>query len=138
MGCIFSFKWLFAIIGYNIAHFRGAIFGFLLGMFFDSFFRRPTVHFTYTRSDDWQDFGRQQRAYQPYTVNSKLQDAYRTLGLSETATEDEIRRAYKQLALRYHPDRVASQGEQARQAAEQVFRRINEAKDIVFNARGMR
>ncbi|MCI5451579.1 J domain-containing protein, partial [bacterium] len=45
---------------------------------------------------------------------------------------------YRRLALRYHPDRVASQGEQERAAAERIFQQIGSAKDVIFKARGLK
>jgi DnaJ like chaperone protein len=42
------------------------------------------------------------------------------------------------MALKYHPDRIASQGEEARQAAERAFQQINQAKDIIYKARGIK
>lgn len=143
MGCIISYKWLFALIGYNIARGRGFIAGFLFGCLVDYMVGRRTVHFTY-RKFTQEDFD-QYRQYGPYTqqpqqpyAGTRLQEAYKTLGITEDATDDEVRQAYRRLALRYHPDKVASGSEQEREAAERIFRQIGEAKDIIFKARGMK
>lgn len=137
MGCI-GYKWIFAIIGSQIAGSRGFWLGFLFGWLVDSFYGRKTIHFTYHTytADDGSNY---QRTYQSYQqrVDTRLQDAYSTLGVSETASDEEVRQAYRKLALRYHPDRVASQGEQERQAAERIFKQISEARDIIFKARGL-
>ncbi len=66
-----------------------------------------------------------------------LDDAYKVLGVSPSASDDEVRRAYRRLALQHHPDRVATLGEDIRKAAEKKFQEINEAKERVFKARGM-
>lgn len=66
-----------------------------------------------------------------------LEEAYKVLGVAPTATDDEIRRAYRKLALEHHPDRVASLGPDIRQAAENKMQEINAARDKVFKARGM-
>ncbi len=67
-----------------------------------------------------------------------LDDAYRALGISSNATDDEVRRAYKRMALENHPDRVASLGDDVRRAAEKKFKEINEAKERIYRARGMK
>lgn len=67
-----------------------------------------------------------------------LDDAYRVLGVSPDATDDELRKAYRQLALKHHPDRVQALGEDVRKAAEQKFQEINDAKDRIWKARGMK
>lgn len=67
-----------------------------------------------------------------------LDDAYRVLGLSPQATDDEVRRAYKRMALENHPDRVASLGDDVRRAAEKKFKEINEAKERIYRARNMK
>lgn len=69
---------------------------------------------------------------------STLEEAYRVLGIAPEATDDEVRRAYKRMALENHPDRVASLGDDVRRAAEKKFKEINEAKERVFRARGMK
>ncbi|MBQ7527322.1 MAG: DnaJ domain-containing protein [Bacteroidaceae bacterium] len=137
MSCLLSFRLIFAIIGWRIGGGKGLILGFLLGWLFDSMYRRPTIHFTFRHgTDDFSGYQKQERDWQPY-VDVTLQEAYRTLDVSETATDEEVRQAYRQLALRYHPDRVASQGEAAREAAQKKFREVTEARDIIFRARGI-
>jgi len=138
LGCILSYKWIFGLIGLYMSGGKGFLFGFLLGWLIDSMYRRPTVHFTFQhgKADDFTGYQKQERAWQPY-VDVTLQEAYRTLGVSETATDEEVRQAYRQMALRYHPDRVSSQGDAARQRAEKKFQEITEARDIIFRARGL-
>lgn len=66
-----------------------------------------------------------------------LEEAYKVLGVSADATDDEVRKAYRKLALQHHPDRVATLGEDVREAAEQKFQEINAAKEKIYKARGM-
>lgn len=66
-----------------------------------------------------------------------LQSAYQVLGVTPDATDDEVRKAFRKLALEHHPDRVASLGEDVRKAAEKKFQEINAAKEIVWKARGL-
>ena len=68
---------------------------------------------------------------------TSLDDAYKVLGLTANATDDELRKAYRKLALQYHPDRVQSLGEDVRKAAEKKFQELNEAKERIWKARGL-
>ena len=70
-------------------------------------------------------------------TNSNIEDAYKVLGLSSTATDDEVKVAYREMALKHHPDRVATLGEDIRKAAEKKFQDINDAKERIFKARGL-
>ncbi|MBQ8050968.1 MAG: TerB family tellurite resistance protein [Bacteroidaceae bacterium] len=69
---------------------------------------------------------------------TSLDDAYKVLGISPSATDEEVRKAYKQMARENHPDRVASLGEDIRRAAEKKFQEIADAKERIYQARGMR
>jgi curved DNA-binding protein len=53
-------------------------------------------------------------------------DYYNVLGVSKNATADEIRRAYRKLALRYHPDKTKGD-----KAANEKFMEINEANQVL-------
>lgn len=71
------------------------------------------------------------------SASSSLEDAYKVLGIAPTATNDEVKAAYRKMALKHHPDKVAALGEDVRRAAEKKFQEINDAKERIFKARGM-
>ena len=55
-----------------------------------------------------------------------MKNYYEVLGISKTATADEIKKAYRNLAFKYHPDRNSGD-----KAAEEKFKEINEAYDVL-------
>lgn len=66
-----------------------------------------------------------------------LDEAYKVLGISPNATDDEVKAAYRKMALKHHPDRVSTLGDDVRKAAEKKFQEINNAKERIFKARGI-
>lgn len=69
----------------------------------------------------------------------RLADAYAALGVSPTASDADVKRAYRRLMSRNHPDKLAARGlpETMREMAEERSREINTAYDLVKEARGM-
>jgi len=66
------------------------------------------------------------------------EDAYKVLEVAPSATDAEVRRAYKQLVLKHHPDRVATLGDDVKRAAEEKLKRINEAYERIRQERGLK
>lgn len=60
--------------------------------------------------------------------NKKGKDYYQVLGVSNNASQDEIRKAYKKLALQYHPDRNPSE------EAQEKFKDITHAYEILSDS----
>ena len=58
-------------------------------------------------------------------------DFYEILGVPRNASDDDIKKAYRKLAMKYHPDR--NQGEAAK-AAEEKFKETKEAYEVLSDA----
>ncbi len=56
----------------------------------------------------------------------EYKDYYKILGVTKTATQEEIKKAYRKLALKYHPDKNPDNA-----AAEAKFKEANEANDVL-------
>ena len=64
--------------------------------------------------------------------------AYTALEIEPTASDDEVKKAYRRMAMKYHPDKVANAGEEIKQQATAKFRTINEAYEHIKLLRGMK
>jgi len=60
----------------------------------------------------------------------QIDEARRLLGLSEEATLEEIKEAFRKLSLKYHPDRCKDKD---KKNCEEMIKKINQAKDILLN-----
>jgi DnaJ like chaperone protein len=69
-----------------------------------------------------------------FVVN--LNNYYTILEIEPTASIEEIKKAYRSMALKYHPDKVSYLGEDVRKAAEQKFQKVNEAYEKIKKERG--
>ena len=56
------------------------------------------------------------------------EDFYKVLGVEKNATAQEIKKAYRKLALKYHPDRNPGD-----KTAEEKFRKVSEAYEVLSN-----
>ena len=73
-----------------------------------------------------------------YGVSNSSARAYAVLGLSENATESEIKKAYRKLILEFHPDTVAAKGmaDEFKEYATKKFREIQDSYEIICKERG--
>jgi len=61
--------------------------------------------------------------------------AYSVLGISSSATDDEVRTAYRKMAMKNHPDKVATLGPDVQKAAAEKFRQVQEAYEEIKKER---
>ncbi|HEX9601622.1 MAG TPA: TerB family tellurite resistance protein [Mariniflexile sp.] len=62
--------------------------------------------------------------------------AYKILEIDKTATNDDIKKAYRNMAKKYHPDKVIHLGKEHQQGAEEKFRKVQEAYEQLQKDRG--
>ena len=62
-----------------------------------------------------------------------MKDPYTILGVSRDATDEEIKKAYRALARKYHPDNYA--GSDLADVAEEKMKEVNEAYDLITKMR---
>jgi DnaJ like chaperone protein len=63
--------------------------------------------------------------------------AYEVLEISPDATDDEVKSAYRRMAMKNHPDKVSTLGPEVQKAAEEKFRKIQEAYETIKKQRGI-
>lgn len=64
-------------------------------------------------------------------------NAYKTLGIEKSATNEEIKKAYRKMAVKHHPDKFAQMGEEYQKAAKEKFQKIQDAYESIKKERGM-
>lgn len=82
-----------------------------------------------------------QQGYQPrQQTQLNLRDAYTVLGIKETATDAELKRAYRRLMSQHHPDKLVSKGlpEEMMKLATEKAQNIKAAYERICDARGMK
>ena len=73
----------------------------------------------------------------PYMKTVDRDWAYKSLEIEPSATNDEIKKAYRRMAMKYHPDKVNDLGEDIKKSATEKFRSINEAYENLKKQRGI-
>ncbi|MFO8086557.1 MAG: TerB family tellurite resistance protein [Bacteroidales bacterium] len=63
--------------------------------------------------------------------------AYKILEVDPKATNEEIKKAYRKMAVKYHPDKVAHLGEDIQKAAKEKFQKISSAYEEISKERGL-
>ncbi len=72
-----------------------------------------------------------------YRQANSVTAAYKALGVGADATNEEVKTAYRNLVKKYHPDRYATQGEEAQKKAADKFKEIQDAYETIKAARGV-
>ncbi|MFI1772755.1 TerB family tellurite resistance protein [Thalassobellus citreus] len=67
---------------------------------------------------------------------SSSDNAYKILDITKSATVDDIKKAYRKMAKKYHPDKVIHLGKEHQKGAEEKFRQVQEAYEQLQKERG--
>ena len=65
------------------------------------------------------------------------ESAYKILEISPEASNEEVKKAYKRMAIKYHPDKVSHLGEDVQRQAKEKFQQLNAAYEEIKKERGM-
>lgn len=63
---------------------------------------------------------------------------FKVLGIDASATDDEVKKAYRKMAITFHPDKVANMGEEFQKGAKEKFQKIQESYDAIKKSRGFK
>lgn len=63
--------------------------------------------------------------------------SYKILEIEKNATDEEVKKAYRKMAMKYHPDKVVHLGEDFRKAADEKFKKVNEAYEKIKKERNI-
>jgi len=63
--------------------------------------------------------------------------SYKILEIDPSSSNDEIKKAYRRMAMKYHPDKVTHLGEDFRKTADEKFRKVNEAYERIKKERNL-
>lgn len=64
--------------------------------------------------------------------------AYKILEIEENATDAEVKKAYRHMATKYHPDKLNHMGEDIKKAATEKFQKVQDAYETIKKQRGMK
>ncbi|MDA3905228.1 MAG: molecular chaperone DjiA [Bacteroidales bacterium] len=65
------------------------------------------------------------------------ESAYMILEITPDANDNEVKKAYHKMAIKYHPDKVSHLGEEVQKAAEEKFQKLNAAYEEIKKRRGI-
>ncbi|MBR6947767.1 MAG: DnaJ domain-containing protein, partial [Muribaculaceae bacterium] len=62
---------------------------------------------------------------------AQKRDYYEVLGVDKNATADDLKKAYRKLAIQYHPDKQQGKSDEEKKAAEEKFKEAAEAYNVL-------
>ena len=63
--------------------------------------------------------------------------SYKILEIEPSSSNDEVKKAYRRMAMKYHPDKVSHLGEEFRRSADDKFKKVNEAYEKIKKERSL-
>lgn len=63
--------------------------------------------------------------------------SYKILEIEPTTTDEDVKKAYRRMAMKYHPDKVSHLGEEFRKTADEKFKKVNEAYEKIKKERSI-
>lgn len=72
------------------------------------------------------------------SFKQSVDTAYQILEVDKSATDDEVKKAYRKMAKKYHPDRLGDLSEDLKKSATAKFQKVQEAYEQIQDARGMK
>lgn len=64
-------------------------------------------------------------------------NAYKILEIQKSASDDEVKKAYRNMAKKYHPDKVITDNEAIKKGAEEKFKEVQKAYEVIQKERGI-
>jgi DnaJ like chaperone protein len=68
---------------------------------------------------------------------SQTDASYRILEIEPTSSDEEVKKAFRRMAMKYHPDKVSHLGEDFKKVAHEKFRKVQDAYDQIKKERGL-
>ena len=68
---------------------------------------------------------------------SQTDASYRILEIEPTTSDDDVKKAFRRMAMKYHPDKVSHLGEDFKKVAHEKFRKVQSAYDQIKKERGL-
>jgi DnaJ like chaperone protein len=81
---------------------------------------------------------RNKKNYSGGGSTSKLKTAYKVLGLKDTATSKEIKKAYRKLVTLHHPDKLLNFSKAKQEESKRLYLKINDAYDLIKKQKGFK
>jgi DnaJ like chaperone protein len=66
-----------------------------------------------------------------------VDSAYKILEVEPNCTDEELKKAYRKMAMKYHPDKVTHLGDEVKKSAEEKFREVGAAYENIKKQRGL-
>jgi len=92
---------------------------------------RKIANYLYVRSADFESI------HAMFAEKTTRVDYYTILEITPSATHDEVKRAYRKMAKKYHPDKLIDLGADVKAAGKEKFMKVQEAYDIICKERGI-